>query len=64
MSIDWGTADNPDGSKTVYVGETEIRHRMKWNVAMTVYPGQSLVEAEVTVENRSPFIQSMPGCQK
>ena len=59
MSIDWGTAENPDGSKTVYVGETEIRHRMKWNVAMKIYPGQSLVEAEVTVENRSPFIQSM-----
>ncbi|MBQ2039824.1 MAG: DUF5107 domain-containing protein, partial [Thermoguttaceae bacterium] len=59
MSIDWGAAKNPDGSKTVYVGETEIRHRMKWNVAMKIYPGQSLVEAEVTVENRSPFIQSM-----
>ena len=59
MSIDWVTSENHDGSKTFYVVETEIRHRMKWNVAMKIYPGQSLVEAEVTVENRSPFIQSM-----
>lgn len=59
MPIDWSIAENDDGSKTVFVGETEIRHRMKWNVATKLYPGKSLVEAEVTVENRSPYIQSM-----
>lgn len=59
MPVDWSTKENADGSKTVFVGETEIRHRMKWNVATTVFPGKSLVEAEVTVENRSPYLQSM-----
>lgn len=59
MPIDWAVVGNEDGSKTAFVGETEIRHRMKWNVATKLYPGKSLVEAEVTVENRSAFIQSM-----
>ncbi len=59
MPIDWSTKSNDDGSKTVYVGETEFRHRMKWEVALTLYPGKSYVEANVVVENRSPFIQSM-----
>ena len=59
MPVDWAIAENEDGSRTVFVGETELRHRMKWNVATTLYPGKSLVEAEVTVENRSPYVQSM-----
>ena len=59
MSIDWATAENEDGSKTIFVGETEIRHRMRWNAAIKLYPGKSLVETEITVENRSPFTQSM-----
>lgn len=59
MSIDWATSENPDGSKVARVGETEIRQRMKWDVAIKVYPRKSYVEAEVTVENRSPFAQSM-----
>ena len=32
MPVDWAIAENDDGSKTVFVGETELRHRMKWNV--------------------------------
>ena len=59
MSIDWATGENEDGSKVVYVGETEIRHRMRWNAALKLYPGKSLVEAKITVENRSPFAQSI-----
>lgn len=59
MSIDWATSENSDGSKVVRVGETEIRQRMKWDVALKLYPGKSYVEAEVTVENRSPFTQTM-----
>lgn len=59
MAVDWATTEESDGSKVVRVGETEIRQRMKWDVALKVYPGKSYVEAEVTVENRSPFTQSM-----
>ncbi|MDR0394874.1 MAG: DUF5107 domain-containing protein [Tannerella sp.] len=59
MSIDWTTEENPDGSKTVWVGETELRHRFKWSIGITVYPGRSWIEAKVRIMNRTPFIQSM-----
>jgi tetratricopeptide (TPR) repeat protein len=59
MPIDWKTEENDDGSKTVWVGETELRHRIKWSIGVTVYPGRSWVEARVKIMNRTPFIQSM-----
>jgi tetratricopeptide (TPR) repeat protein len=59
MPIDWKTEENPDGSKTIWVGETELRHRIKWSIGLTVYPGRSWVEARVKIFNRTPFIQSM-----
>ena len=58
MPIDWKTQENPDGSKTIWVGETEVRHRIKWSVGLTLHPGSSLVEAKVKIMNRSPLIQS------
>ncbi|MDR0700019.1 MAG: DUF5107 domain-containing protein [Tannerella sp.] len=59
MPVDWETEENADGSKTVWVGETELRHRIKWSVGVTVYPGRSWVEARVRIMNRTPFVQSM-----
>ena len=59
MPIDWKVEENPDGSKTVWVGETELRHRMKWSVGITVYPNRSWIEARVKVFNQTPFVQSM-----
>lgn len=59
MPIDWEIEENEDGSKTVWVGETELRHRLKWSVGVTVYPGRSWVEAKVRILNRTPFIQSL-----
>lgn len=59
MPIDWKTEENPDGSKTIWVGETEFRHRMKWSVGVTIYPDRSWVEARVKVINRTPFTQSL-----
>jgi tetratricopeptide (TPR) repeat protein len=59
MPIDWKTEENADGSKTIWVGETELRHRIKWSIGVTVYPGRSWVEARVKIINRTPFIQSM-----
>ena len=59
MPVDWTTTDNADGSKTIWVGETELRHRIKWSVGITVHPGRSWVEARVKIMNRTPFIQSM-----
>ena len=59
MPIDWKTEENADGSKTIWVGETEFRQRMKWSVGITVYPDRSWVEARVRVINRTPYIQSL-----
>ena len=59
MDIDYQTEENADGSKTIWIGETELRHRYKWSVGVTLYPGRSYIEAKVKIMNRSPFIQSM-----
>ena len=59
MPVNWKLEENPDGSKTIWVGETELRHRLKWSVGVTVYPGRSWVESRVKVINPTPMIQSM-----
>jgi tetratricopeptide (TPR) repeat protein len=58
MPIDHRMVENPDGSCTVWVGETELRHRLKWSVGLTLHPNSSLVEAKIKIMNRSPLIQS------
>lgn len=58
MPIDYTFEDHPDGSATVWVGEMEIRHRMRWLVGLTVHPGRSYIEATLRPINRTPFIQS------
>ena len=47
--------ENPDGSKTIWVGETEWVHRMRWIVGLTVFPGRSVIEAKVRLSNPSPL---------
>ncbi len=58
MPIDYTFENHPDGSATVWVGEMEIRHRMRWTVGLTVYPGRSCLEATLRPINRTPFIQT------
>lgn len=48
-----------DGSKTVWVGELELRDRMRWAVGITLHPGKSYVEASFRVINRTPVPTSM-----
>lgn len=45
--------ENPDGSKTCWMGEAEPFHRMRAAVGITVYPGSSVVEARAVVVNRT-----------
>ena len=54
MPVDYATSDNPDGSKTIWFGETERRHRMRWVIGLTLHPGRSYVEAKVKMFNRTP----------
>lgn len=58
MTIDHTLEEHPDGSKTVWVGEIELRHRMKWVLGLTLYPDRSYIEATVKLFNRTPFVHS------
>lgn len=58
LNAGYELVNNPDGSKTIWIGETELRQRLKWNIGLTIYPGKSYVEATFQLENRTPFTQS------
>jgi tetratricopeptide (TPR) repeat protein len=55
LPMDYSTAENADGSKTIFIGETEPRHRMRWTVAVTVRPGKSYFEADLSIYNPTPY---------
>jgi tetratricopeptide (TPR) repeat protein len=55
---DW-IESGADGSRTVWVGELEVRHRMRWAVGYTLYPGRSVVEAKLRIVNRTPAVETM-----
>jgi tetratricopeptide (TPR) repeat protein len=56
--VQYRLVENSDGSKTVWVGEPELVHRMRWIVGLTVYPGKSVIEAKVRLMNSSPLRHS------
>ncbi|MGA2607521.1 MAG: DUF5107 domain-containing protein [Terriglobia bacterium] len=58
MAVDHSLQENPDGSKTIWVGEIELRHGMKWIVGLTLYPDKSYIEATVKLFNRTPLAHS------
>ncbi|MCU0363158.1 MAG: DUF5107 domain-containing protein [Bacteroidales bacterium] len=51
LPVDYDLKENADGSKTVWIGETEPRHRMRWTIGITAYPGKSYYSAEVKILN-------------
>ncbi|MEW5978956.1 MAG: DUF5107 domain-containing protein [Acidobacteriota bacterium] len=59
LPVDYTLSQNPDGSKTVWVGETEWRHRLKWVVGVTLFPGKSYLEVTVKLFNRTPLAHSV-----
>ncbi len=58
MPLAYSMVENDDGSKTIWVGETEPRHRMRWIIGLTAFPGKSYLEAEVKIFNRTPHTHS------
>ena len=58
LPADWRIAENPDGSRTVWLGETELRHRMKWLMGLTLRAGTSRLEATFKMFNRTPVANS------
>jgi tetratricopeptide (TPR) repeat protein len=57
--VQYRTEENPDGSKTIWVGELELRQRMRWAVGYTLRPGRSVLECSVRILNRTPLPNSM-----
>ena len=58
MPIDYTTEEHPDGSKTIWIGEIERRHRTKWMVGYTLYPDKAYFETTIKLYNRTPVEQS------
>ena len=58
LPMDYSMVENKDGSKTIFIGETEPRHRMRWTVGITVRPGKSYFEAELAIYNPTPYTNS------
>lgn len=59
VPCDWRIVSNPDGSKTVWLGETEYRHRMQWAIGVTLYPGKSYMEISGRLMNGTANNNSM-----
>lgn len=59
IPVQYSIEESTDGSKTIWVGELEIRHRMRWAVGYTLRPGSSIVECNVRIINRTPVENTM-----
>jgi tetratricopeptide (TPR) repeat protein len=55
LPVDYNLTSNEDGSKTIWIGETEPRHRMRWTIGITAYPGKSYYSADVKIHNPTPY---------
>jgi tetratricopeptide (TPR) repeat protein len=55
QAVDYTTSENSDGSKTIWIGETEPRHRMRWTIGITAFPERSYFRAEVKITNPTPY---------
>jgi tetratricopeptide (TPR) repeat protein len=58
MPVRYQVDENADGSKTVWLGEMELRHRMRWLVGLTLYPDRSYLQGTVKLMNRTPVSNS------
>lgn len=59
MPVDFLLTGNEDGSKTIWIGETERRHRMKWIIGMTLHPGKSRLDVTVKLFNGTPYVNTI-----
>ncbi|MCC6804291.1 MAG: DUF5107 domain-containing protein, partial [Anaerolineae bacterium] len=56
--VDYRIDDNPDGSKTVWMGEIERMFRTKGTAGFTLYPDRAYLEVSVQLYNRTDFPQT------
>jgi tetratricopeptide (TPR) repeat protein len=55
LPVDYTMVENVDGSKTIWIGETEPRHQMRWTIGLTMFPGKSYYQTEVKILNPTPL---------
>jgi tetratricopeptide (TPR) repeat protein len=56
--VDHSLAENPDGSKTVFVNEVERMFHTKALLGFTLYPDKAYMEIKANLYNRTPFPQT------
>lgn len=59
IPCDWQIVENADGSRTIWLGETEYRHRMQWAIGITLHPGKSYLEISGRLMNGTQNSNSM-----
>ena len=55
LPVDYKLVENSDGSKTIWIGETEPRQQMRWTIGLTMFPGKSYYQTEVKIHNPTPI---------
>ncbi|HCC70481.1 MAG TPA: DUF5107 domain-containing protein [Bacteroidales bacterium] len=58
LPVDYDIVENSDGSKTIWIGETDLRHRIRWTIGITAFPGKSYFRALIKIHNLTPYIHS------
>lgn len=58
LPVDYRLTQNEDGSCTIWIGEYEPRHRMKWTLGVSLYPGRSYLEVAGTLMNTTENVNS------
>jgi len=58
LPVDYDLKVNTDSSKTIWIGETEPRQRMRWTIGITMFPGKSYYQTEVKIHNPTPYTQT------
>jgi tetratricopeptide (TPR) repeat protein len=59
LPVQYRLEANADGSKTIWVGELEMRSRMRWAVGYTLHPGKAYLDASLRILNRTPVVETM-----
>ena len=58
MPVDYRCSENPDGSATVILGETDRMYGTKSNAAVTLYPGKAYIEIRGRLFNPTDYPQT------
>lgn len=59
LPVDYRLTENEDGSKTIWIGELEPRHRMQWTIGISLHPGSAAMQVEVNMYNGTPATNSI-----